>query len=160
MLLLIEAVGSNGRRFCHLLLLLLLLLLLDLIGELCLLCCRRRRRRPSPLWRTRTTTTTYSSSTFVLLHVFGQVRLLRVRLAAIVANVCLEVFGFFVLGYVLEQGRLVLEALVARVTFVRLVRLMGSRMRLQVAQLTEGLGAVWVTAAVRFVSRVRPHVLL
>lgn len=96
----------------------------------------------------------------MLLNVLGQIRLLRVRFAAIVANVRLEVFGFFVLGYVLEQGCLVLEAFVARVAFVWFVRLVGSRMRLQIAQLTEGFGAMRVAAAVRFVPRVRPHVLL
>jgi len=39
----------------------------------------------------------------VLLHVLGQVRLLGVRLAAVLAYVRLEVFGLLVLGYVLEQ---------------------------------------------------------
>lgn len=59
----------------------------------------------------------------VLLHVLGQVRLLRVRLATVLAYVRLEVFGLLVLGYVLEQRLLVLEALIARVTLERLVRL-------------------------------------
>lgn len=39
----------------------------------------------------------------VLLHVLGQIRFLRVRFAAILAYVRLQVFGLLVLGYVLEQ---------------------------------------------------------
>ena len=96
----------------------------------------------------------------MFLHVFGQVRLLRVRFTAIVANVRLEMLGFFVLGYVLEQCRLILEALVAGIAFVRFIRLVRSLMRLEVTQLAEGLGAVRMAASVRFVPRVRSHVLL
>ena len=96
----------------------------------------------------------------VLLHVFRQVRLLRVRFAAELADVRLEVFRLLVLGYVLEERRLVLEALVARVALVRLVRLVGSRMRLQIAQLGERLGALRMAALVRLVAGVRADVLL
>lgn len=66
----------------------------------------------------------------MLLHVFSKVGFLRVRFAAKLANMRLEMFRLFVLGNVFEEGRLVLEALVARVALVGLVRLMTSRMRL------------------------------
>lgn len=69
-------------------------------------------------------------------------------------------FGLFVLWNVFQKGRLVLEALVARVTLVWLVGLMTSRMRLQIAQLRKGLGAVRMTTFVRLVARVRADVLL
>jgi len=92
--------------------------------------------------------------------VLGQVRLLRVRLAAVLAYVRLEVFGLLVLGYVLEQRLLVLETLVTRVALERLVRLMAPRVRLQVAQLRERLGAARVPALVRLVARVGAYVLL
>lgn len=75
----------------------------------------------------------------VLLHVLLQVRLLRVALAAVLTDVGLQVLALLVLGDVLEQRRLVAEALVARVALVRLVRLMAPRVRLQVAQLGERL---------------------
>ena len=44
-------------------------------------------------------------------------------------------FGLLMLWNVFQEGRLVLEALVARVALVGLVRLMAPRVRLQVAQL-------------------------
>lgn len=75
----------------------------------------------------------------VLLHVFLQVRLLRVALAAVLTDVGLQMLALLVLGNVLEQRRLVAEALVARVALVRLVCLMAPRVRLQVAQLGERL---------------------
>lgn len=59
----------------------------------------------------------------VFLHVLGQVGLLRVALAAVLADVRLKVLRFLVLRYVLEQAGLVGEALVAGVTLVRLVGL-------------------------------------
>ena len=62
----------------------------------------------------------------VLLHVLGQVRLLRVALAAVLADVRLEVLGLLVLGDVLEQGRLVHEALVAAVALIGLVGLVAA----------------------------------
>jgi len=96
----------------------------------------------------------------VLLHVLGQVRLLRVRLAAVLAYVRLEVFRLLVFGYVLEQRLLVLEALVARVALERLVRLVAPGVRLQVAELRERLGAARVPALVRLVTGVRAYVLL
>ena len=49
--------------------------------------------------------------------------------------------GLLVFGYVVKQGLLVGEALVAGVTLVRLVSLVAPRVRLQVGQLGEGLGA-------------------
>lgn len=96
----------------------------------------------------------------VLLHVLGQVRLLRVRLAAVLAYVRLQVFGLLVFGYVLEQRLFVLEALVARVTLERFVRLVAPGVGLQVAQLRKRLSAARVPALVRFVTRVRADVLL
>ena len=62
----------------------------------------------------------------VFLHVLGQIGLLGVTLAAVLADVRLEVLGLLVLRYVLEQAGLVGEALVARVTLVRLVGLMAA----------------------------------
>ena len=96
----------------------------------------------------------------VFLHMLGQVRLLRVRLAAVLTDVRFEVLGLLVLGDMLQQRRLVHEALVARVAFVRLVRLVAARVRLQVGQLREGLVAARVPALVRLVARVRTDVLL
>lgn len=96
----------------------------------------------------------------VLLHVLGQVRLLCVRLTAVLAYVRLEVFGLLVLGYVLEQRLLVLEALVARVALERFIRLVAPGVRLQVAELRERFGAARVPALVRLVASVRAYVLL
>ncbi len=56
---------------------------------------------------------TFVRSVGVLLHVFGQVCLLGVGLAAVLANVGLEVLGLLVLGDVLQEGGLVGETLVA-----------------------------------------------
>ena len=49
--------------------------------------------------------------------------------------------GLLVFGYVVKQGLLVSEALVAGVTLVGLVSLMTPGVGLQVGQLGEGLGA-------------------
>ena len=49
------------------------------------------------------------------------------------------------LGYVVEQGLLVSKTFIAGVTLVGLVRLVTPRVRLQVGQLGEGLGATWKT---------------
>ena len=49
--------------------------------------------------------------------------------------------GLLMFGYVVKQGLLVSEALVAGVTLVRLVSLVAPRVGLQVGQLGEGLGA-------------------
>jgi len=68
----------------------------------------------------------------VLLHVLGQVGLLRVALSAVLTDVRLEVFALLVLGDVFEEGGLVGEALVAGVALVRLVRLVAPGVRLQV----------------------------
>ena len=65
----------------------------------------------------------------VLLHVFGQVGLLRVRLAAELADVGLQVLRLLVLRDVVQQGVLVDEALVARVALVRLVCLVASAVK-------------------------------
>ena len=57
----------------------------------------------------------------------------------------LHVFRVAMLWDVLQQGRLVREALVAGVALVWLVTLMASRVRLQVRQLRERLRATWGT---------------
>ena len=54
---------------------------------------------------------------------------------------CLNMLGLLVLGDVLQQGRLVCEALVAGVALVWLVSLVAPGVGLQVGQLGEGLGA-------------------
>ena len=79
----------------------------------------------------------------VLLHVFCQVRLLGVTLATVGTDVCLQVLRLLVLGDVLKQRDLVVEALVAGVALVRLVSLVAARVGLQVRQLGEGLRATW-----------------
>jgi hypothetical protein len=70
------------------------------------------------------------------------------------------VLGLLVLGDVLKQGYLVVEALVAGVALVRLVSLVASRVGLQVRQLGERLRATWMATLVRLVPCVRPDVLL
>ena len=79
----------------------------------------------------------------VLLHVLCQVRLLSVTLATVGTDVRLQVLGLLVLGDMLEQRYLVVEALVAGVALVRLVSLVAARVGLQVGQLGEGLRATW-----------------
>lgn len=96
----------------------------------------------------------------VLLHVLRQIGLLGVALAAVLTDVGLEVLRLLVLGYVLEQARLVRETLVAGVALVGLVGLVAARMALQIAQLTEGLRAAGVPTLVRLVACVRADVLL
>ena len=77
----------------------------------------------------------------VLLHVLRKVRLLRITLSTIGADVCLYMLGLLVLGDVLEERLFVGEALVAGVALVRLVSLVAPRVGLQVGQLGERLGA-------------------
>ena len=96
----------------------------------------------------------------MLLHVLVQVRLLGVGLAAVLADVRLEVLGLLVLGDVLQQGVLVVKALVARVALEGLVLLVAAGVRLQVAQLREGFVAAGRAALVGLVARVGPDVLL
>ena len=48
------------------------------------------------------------------------------------------------LGNMFQESGLVSKALVAGLTFVRLVCLVTPRVRLQVGQLGEGLGATWM----------------
>jgi hypothetical protein len=96
----------------------------------------------------------------MLLQMLGQVRLLRVALAAELANVRLEVLALLVLWYVVEKRGFVGEALVAGVAFVGLVRLVAPRVRLQVRQLAEGLRAARVSTFVGLVAGVGANVLL
>ena len=53
-------------------------------------------------------------------------------------------FGLLVLRNMFQESGLVSKALVARLAFVRLVSLVTARVRLQVGQLGEGLGAAWM----------------
>ena len=69
---------------------------------------------------------------------------LRVALPTVGTNVCLNMLRLLMLGYVVEQGLLVSKTFIAGVTLVGLVRLMTPRVRLQVGQLGEGLGATWM----------------
>lgn len=96
----------------------------------------------------------------VLLHVLGEIRLLGVALAAILTDVRLEVFRFLVLGYVLEEARLVGETFIAGITLVGLVGLMTAAVRLEITQLTECLGAAWMSTFVGLVASVSANVLL
>jgi hypothetical protein len=96
----------------------------------------------------------------MFLHVLGQVGLLRVGLATVLANMGLEVLGLLVLGDVLKKSVFVDEALVAGVALVGLVRLVASGVGLEVAELTEGLGATRMTALVRLVPSMGADVLL
>lgn len=66
----------------------------------------------------------------VLLHMLRQIGLLGVTLTAVLADVRFQVLRLLVLRYVLEQTRLVGEALVTGVTLVRLVGLVASGMAL------------------------------
>lgn len=73
----------------------------------------------------------------MLLHVLCEVCFLRVRFAAELTYMRLEMLRLLVLRYVFKQTRFVDEALVTRVALIRLVRLMTARVRLQVRQLAE-----------------------
>lgn len=75
----------------------------------------------------------------VLLHVLGQIRLLGVRFAAVLADVRLQVLRLAMLGNVLEQGGFIGKTLVAGITFEWLVGLVAPRVRLQVGKLGECL---------------------
>ena len=72
--------------------------------------------------------------------------------------------GLLVFGYVVEQGLLVGEALVAGVTLVGLVRLVTPGVGLQVGQLGERLRATWrqkdwsSAGKIRWVQRFLPEV--
>lgn len=66
----------------------------------------------------------------MLLHMLCQIGLLSVTLTTVLADVRLQVLRLLVLRYVLEQTRLVGEALVTGVTLVRLVGLVASGMAL------------------------------
>ena len=79
----------------------------------------------------------------MLLHVLGQVGLLRVGFPTVRTDVGLQVFGLLVLRDVIQEGGLVMETLIAGVTLVGFVSLMTAGVGLQVGQLGEGLGATW-----------------
>jgi hypothetical protein len=71
----------------------------------------------------------------VLLHVFSQIGLLGVALAAVRTDVCLEMLGLLVLGNVVQKRGFVVETLVAGVALVGLVCLVAPGVGLQVGQL-------------------------
>ena len=77
---------------------------------------------------------------------------------------CLYMLGLLVFGYVVKQGLLVSEALVAGVTLVRLVSLVAPRVGLQVGQLGERLRTTWrqkdwsSAGKIRWVQRFLPEV--
>lgn len=96
----------------------------------------------------------------VFLHVFGQIGLLGVTFATILANVSLQVFGLLVLRNVLKESGFVGEAFVARITLVGLVSLMAAGVGLKIGELGECLRATHVSTSVGLVSSVGPDVLL
>jgi len=96
----------------------------------------------------------------MLLHVFGEIGFLCVRLTTVLANMSLEMLGLFMLRNVLEEGRLIRKALVTGVAFKRLVCLVTPGVALQVAELREGLVTAWMPTLVWLVSCMRANVLL
>ena len=80
----------------------------------------------------------------MFLHVFGQVSLLCVGFTTVRTDVSLQVFGLLVLRDVIQERGLVMKTFIAGVTLVGFVSLMTARVRLQVGQLGEGLGATWM----------------
>ena len=74
----------------------------------------------------------------VLLHVLGKVGLLGVGLAAVGADVGLQMLGLLVLGNMFQQRLFIREALVAGVAFVRLVHLVAPTVRLKIGELRKG----------------------
>ena len=82
----------------------------------------------------------------MLLHVLGQVGLLGVALPAVGADVCLQMLGLLVFGDVVKEGGLVMEALVAGVALVGLIRLVAPGVGLQVRQLGERLRAAYTNS--------------
>lgn len=64
----------------------------------------------------------------MFLHVLAEIRLLRITLAAVLADVRFQVFRLLVLGYVLQEGGLVRKTFVTTVALVWLVRLVAAGM--------------------------------
>ena len=64
------------------------------------------------------------------------------------------------LGNVLEQRLLLRKAFITRITFKRLIRLVATRMTLQIAELRKRFGTVGVPALVRLLPGMCAHVLL
>ena len=75
----------------------------------------------------------------MLLHMLSQISFLRIALTTVLADVRLEMFAFFVLRDVVKQRCFIGEALVARITFIRLICLMATAVTLQRAELRERL---------------------
>ena len=96
----------------------------------------------------------------VLDHVPREICFLRVRLAADVTDVRLQVLRVRVFGDVFPQAVLVGVALVAGVAAEGLVGHVAARVRLQVGELREGLATAGVHALVGLLPRVRADVLL
>jgi len=96
----------------------------------------------------------------MLLHVFGEIGFLCVRLTTVLANMSLEMLGLFMLRNVRQEGRLIRKTLVAGVAFKRFVCLVTPGMALQVAELRERLVTAWMPTLVRLVPCMRANVLL
>jgi hypothetical protein len=96
----------------------------------------------------------------VFLQMFLKIRLLRVRFPAILAYVRLQMFRLLVLGNVLEERALVVEAFVARVALEWTIGLVAPRMRLEIRKLRELLNTSRMPALVWLVAGVRANVLL
>lgn len=96
----------------------------------------------------------------MLLHMLGQIGFLCVALTTVLADVRLEMFAFLVLRDVVKQRCFIGEALVARITFIRLICLVATAVTLQRAELRERLVAPWMATLVRFISCVSAYVLL
>lgn len=96
----------------------------------------------------------------VLVHVLTQIRLLRITLATVLADVRLQMLRLFVFWDVFQQILLVREAFVAGVAFEGLVGLVAAAVALEVGELGEGFRAADLGAPVGFVSCVGADVLL
>lgn len=96
----------------------------------------------------------------MFLHVLGEVGLLGIGFAAVLADVCLQMLGFLVLGNVVEQRRLIREALVTGIAFEGFVGLVAAGVRLQIGKLRESLLAARMSTLVGLVARVCAYVLL
>lgn len=68
----------------------------------------------------------------VLLHVLGEIGFLGVGFATVLTDVGLQMFGFLVLRNMLQQGGFIGETFVARVALEGFVRLVASRVRLEI----------------------------
>lgn len=96
----------------------------------------------------------------VLLHVLGEIGFLGVGFATVLTDVSLQMLGFLVLGNMLQQRGFIGETFVARVALEGFVRLVASRVRLEIRQLGKCLQTTDMSTFVRFVTGVSTDVLL